>query len=65
MVQDGIVCDGVGWWSGLNKGGDGIYDVDMVLGDIVEVMGTNNTVPPPHGASIGYSIIGVDGRRIP
>ena len=35
LGQDGLICDDVGWWSGLNKGGDIIYNVDIGFGDIV------------------------------
>ena len=35
LGQDGHIFDGVGWWSGLNKGGDSIYDVDIILFDVL------------------------------
>ena len=28
MGQDDLICDDFGWWSGSNKGGNSIYDVD-------------------------------------
>ena len=31
MCKDGIICDDVGCRSGLNKGGDTIYDVDITI----------------------------------
>ena len=63
--QDGIICDGVGWWSGFNKGFNIIEDIDIGLWNIVEGMGTNNRVSPDHRALIGSTIIVVDGGRIP
>ena len=48
----------------VKKGGNGIGDVDIGLGGIVEGMGTNNQVAPDHGAPIGYYIIVLDGRKI-
>ena len=35
MDQDGLIFDDVGWWSGLNKGGDSTYDVVIILPDIL------------------------------
>ena len=64
LGQDGLICDDVGWWSRLNKGGYEIDNVEIGLGDIAEVMVTINKVAPPHGAPIGSSIIVVDGRSI-
>ena len=64
LGQDGIICDGVGWWSGSNKGGNRIYDVDIGLCNIVEGMGDNSQVYPAHGGPIGYSVIVVDGGKI-
>ena len=49
LGQDDIICDDVGWWSGLNKCGDIIDNVDIGLRYIVEVMGTNNQVATAHG----------------
>ena len=65
FVQDDLICDDAGWWSGLNKGGDIIDNSEIGLGDIVERMGTNSQFDPSHGESIGYSIIVVDSGRIP
>ena len=61
----GIICDGVGLWSGFNKGGSGIGDIDICLGDVIEVTGTKNQVAPSHGAPIGSSVIIFHGGRIP
>ena len=61
LGQDVLICDDVGWWIGLNKGGDVIYSVDIGLRNIVEGKGTNNQVTPAHGAPIWSSIIVVDG----
>ena len=52
LGKDVLICDDVGWWIGLNKGGDVIYSVDIGLRDIVEGKGTNNQVTPAHGAPI-------------
>ena len=41
LVQDGLICDDVGLWSRLNKGSDGIDDVGIGLGKIMEGTGTN------------------------
>ena len=65
MGQGGIICDDVGWWSGLNKGGDSIDDVYIGLGVIVKGMGTKNHVGTSHGVPIGSSVILIDGGRIP
>ena len=35
LDQDGLICDYIGWWCGLNKGGDIIYDIDIGLHYIV------------------------------
>ena len=35
LGQDGLIFDDVGWWSGLNKVGDSIYDVDIILPNIL------------------------------
>ena len=64
MVQDGLICDDVGWWSEINKGGDRIYDIDIVLCDILEGMWANSQVVLVHGSPIGSSGIVVDGGRI-
>ena len=42
LGQDGIICDDVGWWSGLNKGGKIIEDVEIGFCNIVEGTETNN-----------------------
>ena len=60
----GIICDDFGWRSGFNKGSDGVDEVDIVLGDIMEGTGTNKQADPPHGALIGSFIIVVDDREI-
>ena len=39
--QDGIICDFVGWWSGLKKCVNSI-DNDIDLDNTLESMGTNN-----------------------
>ena len=65
LGQDDIICDDFGWWSGFNKGGDRIDDVEIGLGDVVEGMETNNQDDPSYGAPIGYSVILADGGRIP
>ena len=36
LGHDGLICDEVGWWSWLNKGGDKIYDVEIGLSNTVE-----------------------------
>ena len=64
LGQDSLICDDVGWWSGFNKGDDSIYDVDIRLHNIVEVMGSDNQVYTSHGAPIDSSIIAFDGGRI-
>ena len=64
LGQDGLIYDDVGWWSGRNKGYDRIENIGIGLGDIVEVIGTNNQVAPYHGSPIGSSVIVVDGGRI-
>ena len=53
LGKDGIICDNIGWWSGLNKGSDGVDDIGIVLVEIMEGMGTNNKVTTPHGYLIG------------
>ena len=65
LGQYGLICDNVGWWSGFNKCGDRIYDIDMGLSEIVEFMGSNNQFVPDHGALIGSTVIVVDGGGIP
>ena len=64
LGQDGLIWDDVGWWSGLKKVGDRIYDFVIGLWDIVEGMGSYNQVVPSHRAPIGYSILVADGGRI-
>ena len=64
LGQDGLIWDDVGWRSGFNKSGDRIEIFDIILGDIVWGMGTNNQVTPTYGAPIGSSIIVVDGGNI-
>ena len=64
LGQDGIVCDDVGCCSGINKGDDSIYDVDIGLREILEGMGANNQVAQAHGSSIGSPIVVVDGGGI-
>ena len=64
LGQDGLIFDDVGWWSGLNKGNNIIYDVDIILPDILEGMGDKNLIDPYHRAPIGSPIILVDGGRI-
>ena len=64
LGQDGIICDDVGCWSGINKGDDSIYDVDIGLCDISEVMEANNQVAPAHESPIGSPIVVVDGEGI-
>ena len=41
LVQDGIICGDVGWWSGLNKVGSSIDEVDIGFCNTLEVMGNN------------------------
>ena len=48
----------------VQKCGNGIDDIDIGIGDNMEVMVTNNQVAPPHGSLIGYFAIVVDGGRI-
>ena len=48
----------------FKKGGDSIDDVDIVLDNIVEGVGTNNQVAPPHGVPIGSYIFLVGGGWI-
>ena len=64
LYQYGTICDYVGWWIGFKKGGNSIYDVDIGLCDIVEVMGANNKLDPSHEALIGSNTIIVDGGKI-
>ena len=64
LIQDSIIVDNVGCWSGLNKVGDETDNVGIGLGKIVEVTGTYNQVALSYGAPIGSSIIVVDGGRI-
>ena len=64
LVQDGLICDNSGWCSRLNKGGDIIYDIEIVCCNIVEHMGDNNQVVPAYGSLIGSSLIEVDSGRI-
>ena len=47
LIQDGIICDDVGWCIGLNKDVNRIYNVDIGPCDYVEGMGANNQVDPP------------------
>ena len=49
----------------FKKGGDGIEDVGIGLGDIVEGIGINNQLSPPHVSPIGSSVIVVDGGNTP
>ena len=65
LVQDSLICDDVGLWNNLNKGGDRIYDIDIGLQDILEGIVSNNQVVPSDGAPIVYFIIVVDGGMIP
>ena len=64
LVQDGLICDDVGWWSGFNKCVYGVENVDIGLFNIMEGTGTNNKVAPSRGAMIGSFIIVVYGVRI-
>ena len=63
LGQDGLICDDVGWWSGFNKCGNIIDDVEIGFYNTVEGMGTNNYIVTPHGSPIGSSIIIVYGAR--
>ena len=49
----------------FNKVGNRIYDVNIGIFNIAEGMETNNQVTPYHEAPIEYSVIVVDGGRIP
>ena len=51
LCQDGIICDDVGWWSGFNKVRDGVDNVDIGIGNIMEGTGSNNQSDPYHIAS--------------
>ena len=64
MGQDGIMCDDVDYWSGFNKCGDWIDNVDIGLCNIVEGMRTNNQVSPTNLYPIISTIILVDVGRI-
>ena len=64
LGQDGLIFDDVGWWGRFNRGSDGINDVNIGHGKIMEVTGNKNQVAPSHGESIGSFIIAVDGGRI-
>ena len=64
MSQDGFIYNYVGWWIGFNKGSDGIDNIDMGLGDIIEGPDTKNQVDPSHGASISNFTILVHGGDI-
>ena len=44
---------------------NGVDDIDLCLGNIMEGMGTKNQVAPSHGESSGYFIIVVDVGRMP
>ena len=65
LDQYGLIFYNVGSWSGINKVGDSIYDIDIGLRDTVEVMRAKNQVVTYHGALIDSSVIVVDGGRIP
>ena len=64
LGKDGLICDDVFLQSRLKKYSYGVDDVDICLGNIMEVTGTNNQVDTHHGALIGSFIIVVDGGRI-
>ena len=64
LGQDGIICNGVGLWSGFTKCGNSIADVGIGFCNNMEGTGTNNWVAPAYGAPIGSNIIVVDGGRI-
>ena len=42
LRQDGLICDDVGWWSGLEKGGNIINNVDVGFCNTVKFIGSNN-----------------------
>ena len=42
LVQDGIICDYVGWCSGFNKVGNIVEVVGIVFYNTVVGMGTNS-----------------------
>ena len=64
LGQDGFICDDIGWCSRFNKGCNGVNDIDIGYGGIIEGTGTNNQVNPSNGASIEFLIIVVDVGRI-
>ena len=35
LSQDGLICVYIGWWIGITKSENKIYDVDIVLSDIL------------------------------
>ena len=49
LCQYGLICDDVGWWIGINKGGDIICDIDIGLCGIAENIRSNKQVFPDHG----------------
>ena len=63
LVQIGLICDNVSWLIGLVS--DGVDDVDIGLGNIMEGTGSNNQVLPSHGSLIVSFVIIVDGGGIP
>ena len=65
LVQNGLICDNVGWCSRFNKSSDGVDDVGIGHVNIMEGTGTNKQVDTYHGSSIVYFFIVVDGGRIP
>ena len=42
LGKDGLILNDVVWWIGPNISGNGIGDVDIGLGKIMEGMGTKN-----------------------
>ena len=60
-----MICDAIGWWIRFNKSRDGISNIYVGLGDIMEGIGIDNQVAPSHGAPSGYLIIIVDAGNIP
>ena len=64
LGQYSLIYDNVGWWSGFNKGGDGVDGFEIYLGNIIEDTGTNNQVALFYGEMVGFFVIVVDGGRI-
>ena len=65
LSQGGLICNDIGCWIRFNKSSDGVTDIDVDLGDIMEGTGTKKKVTTSDGASSGYFIIVVDIGSLP